>query len=118
MVVLSAKLLKLWGKFQVKLKILISLVQMLGGVGITCERSSPLVLPKDKCTHTYGRAIADSIPDPPLYQGLLNVLSTVAQIDLPEAMPLNCIEISREGGAIDILPCATLCSKLSILPEN
>ena len=56
------------GGVDVKVKILVSLLQMLGSLGLTF-----------------------SIQYPPGYRDLLNKLSNIISIDLPKAMPLGCM---------------------------
>ena len=68
LLVWSATVKRLWGKFQVKLKILISLFQVLNGMGF-----------------------AFSIPYPPLYQSTIGAVASIIEVDLPSVMPLDCI---------------------------
>ena len=66
-VVLSVRANRAYKKFQVKLKILISLIQIINGMGDVF-----------------------SIPYPPVMSGATNSLSFI-EIDLPAMMPLDCI---------------------------
>ena len=66
--VFSAKASTLWSKFQVKVKIIISLVQVINGLGAVF-----------------------SIPYPPLYDTIMNDVGGAVQIELAQLMPLDCL---------------------------
>ena len=67
-VVFMATLQRVWGKFQVKLKILISLVQIIDNLGFTF-----------------------SIPYPTFFESWMSSIGGVFQVELPQMMPLDCI---------------------------
>lgn len=73
--VLSSELMKTWKKLQVKLKILISLLQVLNGMSFVF-----------------------SIPYPDLYGSTVGVLAGALEIDLPALLPLDCT-LRRPNGA-------------------
>ena len=62
-----------WIKFQVKLKILISLLQVLNGMGFVF-----------------------SIPYPPFYSDSVRAVAGIFEIDLPSVMPLDCIFVRSQ----------------------
>ena len=74
---LSATLLWLRGKLQVKIKILLSLLQVLSGMGF-----------------------AFAIPYPPVYESTVGALGGLISIDLPTMMPLDCIFRSNYFGKL------------------